>query len=304
MPCTATKRGKREKQAKPKDETRFNCPYPGCDRSCAELWRLKVHFRAPPDNKGSGVERGHNAELEYCPRCFTKLEAGKHHVGCRSGLAAPRQALKREERNQEARERKERPKRSRSQSSAGESHDSGRRTESGKRRLPSGGAKEEAFDNEAASSGSTTSAWNYMKVPKRPSTKRFFSSLGGGIQLQRSTSRHSEASHQQLATDCVLHIAAPATYLDCEIDDEVVIPKCFAPLLSFPQDLYLPQPPQPPQPFRPAFPAVVPQSNMPTMNTSQVPVWSTSNAPPAGLATGASDLGFSGALLGVPSDLN
>lgn len=72
MPCTTNKRGKREKVAKQKDDTRFNCPYPGCDRrcdwpfrktlrqsfclprllirlltgcSCAELWRLKVHFR-------------------------------------------------------------------------------------------------------------------------------------------------------------------------------------------------------------------------------------------------------------------
>jgi hypothetical protein len=42
---------------------RFKCPYPGCKRSFAELWRLKVHYRAPPDVRGSGKERGHGQEL-------------------------------------------------------------------------------------------------------------------------------------------------------------------------------------------------------------------------------------------------
>jgi hypothetical protein len=30
--------------------------YHGCNRSFAELWRLKVHYRAPPDVRGSGKE--------------------------------------------------------------------------------------------------------------------------------------------------------------------------------------------------------------------------------------------------------
>lgn len=25
--------------------SRYNCPFPGCKRSFAELWRLKVHYR-------------------------------------------------------------------------------------------------------------------------------------------------------------------------------------------------------------------------------------------------------------------
>ena len=41
-----------------RDPSRFFCPYPGCKRSFAELWRLKVHYRAPPDIRGSGKERG------------------------------------------------------------------------------------------------------------------------------------------------------------------------------------------------------------------------------------------------------
>jgi hypothetical protein len=74
-----------------KDPERFYCPYPNCNRSFAELWRLKVHYRAPPDVRGSGKERGHGCELQYCPKCGKELRAGKHHVGCFAGRAAPRQ---------------------------------------------------------------------------------------------------------------------------------------------------------------------------------------------------------------------
>lgn len=61
---------------------RFFCPFPGCTRSFAELWRLKVHYRAPQDVRGSGKERGHGQELGHCPRCQKTLVPGKHHVGC------------------------------------------------------------------------------------------------------------------------------------------------------------------------------------------------------------------------------
>lgn len=64
-------------------------------RSFAELWRLKVHYRAPPDVRGSGRERGHGTELAQCPRCGKQLKPGKHHVGCAAGRTAPRQASKR-----------------------------------------------------------------------------------------------------------------------------------------------------------------------------------------------------------------
>jgi hypothetical protein len=80
---------------------RYFCPFPGCKRSFAELWRLKVHYRcacrqihrvsthlkflrgptdtsessinchlrrAPPDIRGSGKERGHGTELTHCPK--------------------------------------------------------------------------------------------------------------------------------------------------------------------------------------------------------------------------------------------
>lgn len=78
------------------DPDRFYCPFPGCNRSFAELWRLKVHFRAPPDVRGSGKERGHGTELKYCPKCGKELKPGKHHVGCTAGKSAPRQAAKRQ----------------------------------------------------------------------------------------------------------------------------------------------------------------------------------------------------------------
>jgi hypothetical protein len=61
---------------------RFKCPYPGCKRSFAELWRLKVHYRAPPDVRGSGKERGHGQELAQCPQCGARLLPGKHHIQC------------------------------------------------------------------------------------------------------------------------------------------------------------------------------------------------------------------------------
>lgn len=67
------------------DEERFYCPFPGCSRSFAELWRLKVHYRAAPDVRGSGKERGHGAELKACPKCGTELKPGRHHVGCVAG---------------------------------------------------------------------------------------------------------------------------------------------------------------------------------------------------------------------------
>ncbi|DBB00091.1 TPA: hypothetical protein ACH3X1_013944 [Trebouxia sp. C0004] len=78
-----------------KDEDRFYCPCPGCTRSFAELWRLKVHYRAPPDVRGSGKERGHGTELQFCPKCGKELKPGKHHVGCFAGRAGPRQPVKR-----------------------------------------------------------------------------------------------------------------------------------------------------------------------------------------------------------------
>jgi hypothetical protein len=77
------------------ESDRFYCPYPGCKRSFAELWRLKVHYRAPPDIRGSGKERGHGTELTHCPKCGKALKPGKHHVGCSAGKTAPRQATKR-----------------------------------------------------------------------------------------------------------------------------------------------------------------------------------------------------------------
>ncbi|EFN59000.1 expressed protein [Chlorella variabilis] len=99
------------------DPDRFYCPHPGeamgapsegpgaaaahgCNRSFAELWRLKVHFRAPPDVRGSGKERGHGTELKFCPKCGKDLRPGKHHVGCSAGKSAPRQAAKRQRQQQ------------------------------------------------------------------------------------------------------------------------------------------------------------------------------------------------------------
>ncbi|BDA49739.1 hypothetical protein COCOBI_14-3590 [Coccomyxa sp. Obi] len=84
-----------------RDPDRFYCPYPNCTRSFAELWRLKVHYRAPPDARGSGKERGHGCELQFCPKCAKELKAGKHHVGCFAGKAGAKQAAKRSKAQEE-----------------------------------------------------------------------------------------------------------------------------------------------------------------------------------------------------------
>ena len=65
------------------EDYRFHCPHSGCNRSFVELWRLKVHYRAPSDVRGSGKERGHGAELPICPRCKQTLNVpGGHHTNC------------------------------------------------------------------------------------------------------------------------------------------------------------------------------------------------------------------------------
>lgn len=102
LPVSSSRAQPQGKTAKPvartgrdKDPERFYCPFPSCNRSFAELWRLKVHYRAPPDVRGSGKERGHGCELQYCPKCGKELRAGKHHVGCFAGRTAPRHPAKR-----------------------------------------------------------------------------------------------------------------------------------------------------------------------------------------------------------------
>lgn len=87
---TGEARGKHEAKTE-----RFFCPYPGCKRSFIDLWRLKVHYRADPDVRGSGRERGHGKELPACPKCKKRLERGRHHVNCIAGKAAPSQANRR-----------------------------------------------------------------------------------------------------------------------------------------------------------------------------------------------------------------
>lgn len=71
-----------------KDPTRWRCPHPDCNRSFAVLWRLKVHYRAPVDARGSGVERGHGMELSHCPKCNAEFQEGRHHVNCSAGPTA------------------------------------------------------------------------------------------------------------------------------------------------------------------------------------------------------------------------
>jgi hypothetical protein len=61
------------------------CTHAGCKRKFASLWRLKVHYRAPPNERGSGKERGHGVELPICPACGEDLEPGKHHNKCKAG---------------------------------------------------------------------------------------------------------------------------------------------------------------------------------------------------------------------------
>ena len=47
--------------------------------------RLLQHYRAPPNERGSGKERGHGVELPICPACNEELEPGKHHNKCKAG---------------------------------------------------------------------------------------------------------------------------------------------------------------------------------------------------------------------------
>jgi hypothetical protein len=49
--------------------------------------RLKVHYRAQPGARGSGVERGHGQELPHCPLCLARLDDVKYHK-CSAGPAA------------------------------------------------------------------------------------------------------------------------------------------------------------------------------------------------------------------------
>lgn len=59
----------------------------GCQRSFAELWRLKVHYRAPPDIRGSGAswslkrERGRSNDVQYTVALVLKTDAGVTHIG-------------------------------------------------------------------------------------------------------------------------------------------------------------------------------------------------------------------------------
>lgn len=73
---------------------RFYCPFPGCHRSFLELWRLRVHYRANSEARGSGKERGHGTELPFCPKCRAPIYPGKKHMQCRvladdGGFQAP-----------------------------------------------------------------------------------------------------------------------------------------------------------------------------------------------------------------------
>ena len=57
-------------ERQPKQKPVLHCPYPGCNRTFQSgIWRLRVHYRAPPTARGSGVERGHGTELVECPQC-------------------------------------------------------------------------------------------------------------------------------------------------------------------------------------------------------------------------------------------
>ncbi len=53
-----------------------------------------MHYRAPPDVRGSGKERGHGTELAFCPKCQKDLKPGKHHVGCSAGKSTTRPSKK------------------------------------------------------------------------------------------------------------------------------------------------------------------------------------------------------------------
>lgn len=44
-----------------------------------------MHYRAPPNERGSGKERGHGVELPICPACGETLQPKTHHNRCRAG---------------------------------------------------------------------------------------------------------------------------------------------------------------------------------------------------------------------------
>ena len=66
----------------------LGCCRPGC---CWVLgsppsYRMPLHFPSAvlPCRAGSGKERGHGRQLTACPRCYTKLRPGTHHVVCKN----------------------------------------------------------------------------------------------------------------------------------------------------------------------------------------------------------------------------
>lgn len=62
----------------------------GCNRSFAELWRLKVHYRAPPDIRGSG-----KFTMSSCGWGRTGVWNGRAHVLLLHALQGRRGAMAR-----------------------------------------------------------------------------------------------------------------------------------------------------------------------------------------------------------------
>ncbi len=58
----------------PSDEPTYSCPYTGCNRTFVDFWRLKAHYKAPPD--ANGPSGGHGMNLLHCPKCSQLLEEG------------------------------------------------------------------------------------------------------------------------------------------------------------------------------------------------------------------------------------
>ena len=90
--------------------SRFHCPHPGCKRTFAELWRLvsalpmqalmlgqalmgvaaaqKVHYRADPNVRGSGKERGHGCVRAQCEQLLACLRQAVRVTMVQGGAVA------------------------------------------------------------------------------------------------------------------------------------------------------------------------------------------------------------------------
>ena len=59
---------------------RYHCPFLGCNIDCTNFMKLKAHYKASLDYKGSGQKKGHGLVLTFCPKCNKLVGEHEHHT--------------------------------------------------------------------------------------------------------------------------------------------------------------------------------------------------------------------------------